>query len=73
MLYGSLILVKRRIKMSEYFYCYSKRLAYFIMAFNVRYVERSVNKNTGVPYYTFQKSKRLDDIISLYRNVIHSV
>nr|DAF07005.1 MAG TPA: hypothetical protein [Caudoviricetes sp.] len=59
--------------MSEYFYCYSKRMAYFIMAFGIRYVTYSVNKRTNTPYYTFEKSKRLDQIIVLYKSVIHSV
>lgn len=54
--------------MSEYFYCYSKR-----MAFGIRYVTYSVNKRTNTPYYTFEKSKRLDQIIVLYKSVIHSV
>ena len=59
--------------MNEYFYCYSKRLACFVMAFGIRYISYSRNKRTNTPYYTFEKSERLDEIISLYKEVIHTV
>ncbi|MBS7122889.1 DUF5659 domain-containing protein [Faecalibacillus intestinalis] len=59
--------------MNNYFYCYSKRLAHFIMAFGIRYKEKSVNQNSQMPYYKFEKSKRMDQIIELYKKVIHTI
>lgn len=59
--------------MNNYFYCYSKRLAYFIMAFGIRYKEKSVNQNSQMPYYKFEKSKRMDQVIELYKKVIHTI
>lgn len=59
--------------MNEIFYCYSKRMAYFIMAFGERYLFYGRNKNTNTPYYTFNKSERLDNIIKLYKSVIHTL
>ena len=55
------------------FYCYSKRLAYFIRSFNVKYLCVRVNKNSNTKYYIFEKSDRLDKIISLYNQVKHAV
>lgn len=59
--------------MRNYFHCYSKRLACFIMAFGIRYEEKLKNPKNGMPYYTFEKSERMDKIISLYRDVIHTI
>ena len=43
------------------------------MAFNEKYAFTGVNKNTGVKYYTFEKSERLDKIIELYNQVKYSI
>lgn len=59
--------------MSNYFYCYSKKLSHFIMAFDIPYVSKSTNKRTGTPYHTFEKSERLDKVIALYKAIIHAV
>lgn len=59
--------------MNNYFYCYSKRLAHFIMAFGIQYEEKSINQNSKIPYYKFEKSKRMDKVIELYKNVIHAI
>lgn len=59
--------------MSQYFYCYSKRLSFFIRAFGVSYVETGFNAKSGTKYYTFEKSERLDRIIDLYNKIKHSV
>lgn len=58
---------------NDIFYCYSKRLFYFLMSFNERYVSHGVNKNTEAEYYTFNKSPRLDEIIVLYNEVKHKI
>ena len=59
--------------MNELFYCYSKNMAHFIMAFGIRYVSKGINNRTNMPYTTFNKSERLDKIICLYKTVIHTV
>lgn len=57
----------------DYFYCYSNRLFHFIKSFDVDYISIGTNKNTQKKYYIFEKSKRLDKIISLYNEVKHSI
>ena len=42
--------------MRDYFHCYSKRLACFIMAFGIRYEKKLINQKNGMPYYTFTVS-----------------
>ena len=59
--------------MRDYFHCYSKRLACFIMAFGIRYEKKLINYKNGMPYYTFKKTERMDKIIDLYRKVIHTI
>ena len=55
--------------MSDLFYCYSKKLSFFIRAFGIRCENVGLNKNTNTKYYTFIKSDRLDEIIDLYNSV----
>ena len=55
------------------FYCYSKRLFYFIKAFNIDYLYIGVNKNSNTRYYVFEKSDRLDGIIDLYNKLKYSI
>lgn len=50
-----------------------KKLSHFIMAYDIPYVSKSVNKKNGMPYHTFKKSERLDKVIALYKTVIHAV
>lgn len=59
--------------MNDKFYCYSKRMRYFIMSFGLRYIDFGVNKNTKAQYYVFEKSKKLDKIIDLYNSAKHSI
>lgn len=59
--------------MNNYFYCYSKRMFHFIQAFNISYLNSGINHNTGVKYYVFEKSQKLDDIIKLYNKVKYSI
>lgn len=58
---------------SNIFYCYSSRLAHFIRAFDVRYMDVGLNAKSGNKYYVFEKSEKLDKIINLYNQVKHSV
>lgn len=59
--------------MKNYFYCYSKRMSYFIRSFGISYISRGINTNTKISYYKFKKSERLDEIIRLYNEVKHSI
>lgn len=59
--------------MNDKFYCYSTRMAYFIRAFNIKYIDIGFNAKSATKYYVFEKSERLDKIISLYNNVKHTI
>lgn len=59
--------------MSNYFYCYSKRMSHFLRAFDERYVEIGINPSRNTRYYVFEKSERLDKIIELYNSIKHSI
>ena len=59
--------------MTDYFYCYSKKMSYFIRSFGIRFISCDVNKNTNTKYYVFEKSDRLDKVIELYNKVKHSI
>lgn len=59
--------------MNNYFYCYSSRMAHFIRAFDIKYIDVGVNSNTNAKYYLFEKSERLDKIINLYNEVKYSI
>ena len=59
--------------MNKYFYCYSSRMAHFIRAFNIKYVDIGTNINSGTKYYLFEKSERLDKVIELYTQVKHAI
>lgn len=59
--------------MNNYFYCYSKKLYHFICAFDVRFLNVGINKNTNRKYYVFEKSEKIDKIINLYNQVKHSI
>lgn len=56
---------------SNLYYCYSVNLHYFLMALGEKYISSSINKNTKMRYWTFQKSKILDQKIKLYNSVKH--
>ena len=55
--------------MNNYFYCYSSRMAYFIRAFDIKYIDIGINKNSNTKYYIFDKSEKLDKVIELYNKV----
>ena len=59
--------------MSQYFYCYSSRMSYFIRAFKVKYKDIGFNAKSGTKYYVFEKSEKLDRIIELYNKVKYSI
>jgi hypothetical protein len=51
------------------YYSYSYRLTLFIRSFGIKYISTDINPNTNQRYYTFEKSDKLDKIISLYNEV----
>ena len=51
------------------FYCYSVKLAYFITSQGMNYISKGRNKNNGLTYYVFNKSKELDEIIELWNKL----
>lgn len=51
------------------FYCYSFRLAYFIKSQGIDYLFKSKNRKNNLTYYAFQKSKKLDQIITLWNKL----
>ena len=59
--------------MNNYFYCYSSRMAYFIRAFDIKYIDIGINKNSNTKYYIFNKSEKLDKVIDLNNKVKHLV
>lgn len=58
---------------NDKFFCYSSRLSYFIRSFGVKYIEVGFNAKSGTKYHIFEKSGRLDKIISLYNSIKYSV
>lgn len=54
---------------SKYFYCYSKRMQKFLSIFGFKYVDKGVNKNTNIEYYTYLKSEELDRAIQEWNNI----
>lgn len=54
------------------YYCYSKKLSYFLRAF-ISYENIGVNKNTNTKYHTFLKSDRLDSLIKHYNEIKHKL
>ena len=55
--------------MNNIFYCYSKRMRYFLMAMNEKYISFGTNKNTNTHFWTFEKSERLDELIALWNEI----
>lgn len=55
--------------MSNYFYCYSKRMCLFLRSMKEEYLTIGKNKNTGIKYWTFKKSERLDYLIKLWNSI----
>ena len=54
---------------NKLFFCYSFRLAYFIKSQGMNYINKGKNRNNGLTYYVFNKSKELDEIIILWNKL----
>lgn len=48
---------------SLYFYCYSERLMYFLLALGFNYAFKGENSRTHGAYMAFNKSERLDNAL----------
>ena len=59
--------------MSQYFYCYSSKMSYFIRAFGIKYISIGFNAKSGTKYYVFDKIEKLDKIIKLYNEVKYTI
>lgn len=55
--------------MKSLFYCYSKRLCLFLRSMNETYIDIGINPSRHTKYWTFQKSRRLDELIRLYKEI----
>lgn len=56
---------------NNYFYCYSKRMNYFLMALKFTCVSIGINHRTNKKYWVYDKSDKLDSVIQLYNAVKH--
>jgi hypothetical protein len=57
----------------DIYYCYSLKLYHFLRAFGERCISSKVNSKTRKRYWLFNKSERLDKIITLYNELKHKV
>ena len=55
------------------FYCYSLNLYHFLRAFGEKCYASRENATTGNRYWVFNKSPKLDEIITLYNSVKHKI
>lgn len=58
---------------NNYFYCYSKRLMYFLKSMDFSFDDKNVNLNTNTKYWTFKKSDKLDKALILWNDIRHSI
>lgn len=59
--------------MNGNYYCYSKKLYHFLSFLGFRYTSSSINSNSGVRYWVYEKSEKLDSAIEKYNNIKCSV
>lgn len=49
--------------MDNIFFCYSKRLYYFLQALNFQYNQHNTNKNSGNEYWSYDKTDKLKEAL----------
>lgn len=54
---------------SLYFYCYSFALKNFIKKFGIKYITKAINPKTRTPYFMYEKSSKLDEIIRMWNEL----
>lgn len=50
------------------YYCYSSRQRKFIDQNGTRWVDKGINKISNRPYWVFEQSTRLGEILKRYKN-----
>lgn len=55
--------------MSNYFFCYSYRLMYFIKACGINYIRHDFNKNNGLKFFIFKRTDSLDIVLNEWDNL----
>lgn len=51
------------------FYCYSFRLSLFLRSMKQKYKHVGINHKTNTKFWVFEKSERLDALISLWNEI----
>lgn len=54
--------------MSKYFYCYSIKMKNFLKENGLEFINKSINLKTNKPYFLFEKSKKLDELILMWNS-----
>lgn len=44
-------------------------MMYFLRSFDLKYISTKVNNNSGMRYWTFEKSDRLNTLIELWTSI----
>jgi len=44
-------------------------MMYFLRSFDQKYISTKTNKNSGIRYWTFEKSDRLNTLIELWTSI----
>ncbi len=54
---------------SKYFYCYSFKMKDFIKENGLQYITKAINPKTQTPYFMFEKSQMLDNLIKKWNQI----
>lgn len=54
------------------FYCYSSRLRRFINDNNIKWIDKGINKNSGFPYWRYEKDDELGKVLKKYEDAKQS-
>lgn len=53
----------------DLFFCYSKRLQYFLKAFGLDYINGGINKNNNRQYYVYNKTEKLNKLLNKWNDM----
>lgn len=48
------------------FYCYSRKLMYWLGLHDINFIEKQYNTDNGRPYWTFNKTPELNELLSAW-------
>lgn len=51
----------------QYFYCYSPKMKQFFCDNGLRYITKSVHDKTNKPFWVFESSNKITDLLELWR------